>query len=166
MMYEIDIKSKRIYNGVCGCQWTQKDHCGRQKFEGHYPNVILIIKYCFTIKEFQWNWNVRIGYDGTSTSVCNILLELYLSCKNYYSHNIGFLYIRVFIRIPIFCRHLQKHIWELLNMKFEYTIVAYITIHVNLDSDLSALWQMISNEESSFVYLEIHFYCLIFNKWS
>ena len=54
MIYEIDIKSKRIYNGVCGCQWTQKDHCGRQKFEGHYPNVILIIKYCFTIKEFQW----------------------------------------------------------------------------------------------------------------
>ena len=95
MIYEIDIKSKRIYNGVCGCQWTQKDHCGRQKFEGHYPNVILIIKYCFTIKEFQWNWNVRIGYDGTSTSVCNILLKLYLTCKNYYSHNIGFLYIRV-----------------------------------------------------------------------
>ena len=95
MIYEIAIKSKRIYNGVCWCQWTQKDHCGRQKFEGHYPNVILIIKYCFTIKEFQWNWNVRIGYDGTSTSVCNILLKLYLTCKNYYSHNIGFLYTRV-----------------------------------------------------------------------
>ena len=129
----------------------------------HTNNKILFHNKRIPVK----NWNVRIGYDGTSTSVCNILLKLYLTCKNYYSHNIGFLYIRVlFIRIPIFCRHLQKHIWELLNMKFEYTIVAYITIHVNLDSDLSALWQMISNEESSFVYLEIHFYCLIFNKWS
>ena len=38
------------------------------------------------------NWNVRIGYDGTSTSVCNILLELYLGGKNYYSQEIG-LYI-------------------------------------------------------------------------
>ena len=35
------------------------------------------------------NWNVRIGYDGTSTSVCNILLELYLGCKNYYNYDIA-----------------------------------------------------------------------------
>ena len=131
MIYEIDIKSKRIYNGVCGCQWTQKDHCGRQKFEGHYPNVILIIKYCFTIKEFQWK---------TEMSALDMTVLKLLYVTSYYNY-----------------------IWVIKTTTV--TTFAFYIMHVNLDSELSALWQMIWNEES-FFYLEIYFYGRIFNKGS